>query len=168
MIDDAQQASAELMGNANNYLNDTQQTVEQLMREAKSASQHLLDTTRESAQSESRQLIDSATRQAQAIQEAAMQYRDQAVAAVAHHRTVLQDLNERISALREQWAQSHMAITEQVARAGTHFAQAENRASELVAVLNEKQEEFTNSLSSIMGGIQVNTVNQVEQSEQSE
>ena len=107
-------------------------------------------------------------KQAQAIQEAAMQYRDQAVAAVAHHRTVLQDLTERISALREQWAQSHVAITEQVARAGTHFAQAENRASELVSALNEKQEEFTNSLSSIMGGIQVNTIDQVEQSEQSE
>ena len=153
IIDDAQQSAAELMSNASNYVSDAHNTVEQLLAEAKSTSQQMLDNARETATADSRELIENATRQARAIQSAATEYRDHAIAAVAHHRGILQELTERITALREQWAQSHIAITEQVARAGTHFAQAENKATELVSVLNERQEELSNSLSGIGSGI---------------
>ena len=155
MVDDAQKSAADLMSNANAYLSDAQQTVEQLLSEAKSTAQQLLDTARERATRESTELIDNAQRQAKALQQAANEYREQALAAVANHREVLNDLSQRITALREQWAQSHIAITEQVARAGSHFAQAENKANELNASLQERREELTNMMSGIFSGIRI-------------
>jgi NifB/MoaA-like Fe-S oxidoreductase len=113
----------------------------------------MMETARDSAVRESTDLVDSAARQAKAIQQGANVYREQAIAAVNSHRDVLNDLTERIAALREQWAQSHIAITEQVARAGTHFAQAENRANELSTSLQERREELSNLMANLSAGI---------------
>ena len=93
---------------------------------------------------------------AEALRQAAIEYRDNVLISVDANRKVFDDLTKRIADLRAQWFDAQATMTQISNQAGARFTEAEAAAADVFARITDSRAALTDTFSSFAQEIKVN------------